>query len=164
MVFAAAENGVIGKNGSIPWTLKDDMKLFREITTGHHVLMGRKTFESIGRPLPNRINLVVSRDPNYSRDGIHTFGSIDEAIIFAALSGETELMVIGGEAIYKEALSVADLVYLTRVHAEVEGDVKFDFEPDSNQWELLDGKKTHYAKDDRNEHPFTHAVYRRSNQ
>lgn len=124
--------------------------------------MGRKTFESIGKPLPNRINLVVSRDPTFKPEGVHVFHSIMEALNFVKGTDETELMIIGGEALFTatELIDVVDKVYLTRVEADVEGDVIFCFDPKPEDWEQV-GLSVHQDKNERNEYPFTHYVYKK---
>jgi dihydrofolate reductase len=159
-VFAASNNHVIGKDNKIPWRLLDDMRLFREITSGHHIVMGRKTFESIGKPLPNRTNIVLSRDTTLKIDGVHVFNNIDDVVRFASERGESELMVIGGAEIYNLTSNIVDKVYYTRVEAEIDGDVKFDFSPDPNIWRLVGEPKIRF-KDDRNDHSFTHLVFER---
>lgn len=125
LIAACSENGVIGRDGDLPWRLPDDLKRFRMLTTGHHVLMGRKTWESIGRALPRRVNLVLSRRPGFAAEGAIVCRSIEEALDHARAAGETELFVIGGEAVYRLALPIAQRLYLTRVHATVEGDARF---------------------------------------
>jgi dihydrofolate reductase len=127
LVVARADNGVIGRAGGLPWRLARDLQRFREITLGKPVVMGRRTFESIGRPLKGRDNIVVSRDPGYSAPGCHvaaSFGAaVDLARRLAGASGATEICVIGGAAIYRAALARGARVYLTEVHMAAEGDV-----------------------------------------
>lgn len=124
-IVAKAENNVIGKNNGLPWHLKDDLLSFKKITMGHHILMGRKTFESIGKALPGRMSLVVSNEPRANSESVLWFNSIFRAIKQAERSGETELFIIGGEKIFKAALSLADRIYLTEIKKNVEGDVYF---------------------------------------
>ena len=123
LVVAAAKNGVIGKDNTLPWSLPADLKHFRDITAGHAVVMGRKTFESIGRPLPNRKNIVITRHTDYHPDGVMVAGSIDEAVAKAQETPlgepEEEIFVIGGGGIFKQAMPLADRIYLTRVEADV---------------------------------------------
>ncbi|HAS41962.1 MAG TPA: diacylglycerol kinase [Microscillaceae bacterium] len=135
IVVAVAENGVIGKNNQLPWRLSSDLKHFKKLTTGHAVLMGRKTYESIGRPLPKRTNLIVTRNQAYQAAGCEVFTSIDQALEFAQKSNETEVFIIGGAQIYQQILPKVDTVYLTKVKAEVVGDAYFDLR-------LLDQFKT----------------------
>ena len=124
-IVAKAENNVIGKNNGLPWHLKDDLQSFKKITMGHHILMGRKTFESIGKPLPGRMSLVISSEPRANTDSVFWFNSIFRAIKQAERNGETELFIIGGEKIFKYALSLVDRIYLTDIKQAVEGDVYF---------------------------------------
>jgi dihydrofolate reductase len=123
VIVAVAENGVIGKDNALPWRLPEDLKHFKAITFGHPVVMGRKTFESIGRPLPGRLNLVVSRNPDYRPEGVTVAASLESAIQKAGAA--QEVFVIGGSALFKEALPKADRVYLTRIHRDFSGDVFF---------------------------------------
>ncbi len=125
LVVAVADNGVIGHRGGLPWHLPGDLRRFRERTMGHHVVMGRLTSASIGRPLPGRTNLVVSRDRSVVVPGCTVVHSFDEAVSLAAAAGERELFVIGGSQLYREALPRADRIYWTEVHASPEGDVYF---------------------------------------
>lgn len=129
LIAAVASNGIIGGNGKLLWRLPRDMKRFKTITTGHHVVMGRKTWESLGRPLPNRTNLVVTRNPDYEAEGAQIVGSIDAALDVARAAYETDLFIIGGEEIYRQSLRGADRIHLTQVHAKYEGDARFpDFD------------------------------------
>ena len=126
LIVAVADNGVIGRNNALPWHLPDDLKYFKRTTMGKPILMGRKTFESIGRPLPGRANIVISTSPDYQAEGIHVVSSLKEALALAediaTIDGAEELMVIGGAQIYAAALPRASRLYLTEVHAKVEGD------------------------------------------
>ena len=121
-IVAKAENNVIGINNKLPWHLKDDLQNFKRLTMGHHMLMGRKTFESIGKPLPGRMSLVISSEPKANDNNVFWFNSIFRAIKHAERSGETELFIIGGEKIFKYALSLVDRIYLT----EVKGDMRHE--------------------------------------
>lgn len=129
MILAAAQNGTIGRNNALPWYLPDDLKYFRAITMGKPVMMGRKTWESIGKPLPGRTNIVVTRDKAYVAQGAVVVASVDEAVEVAKsqalIDGVDELMLIGGAELYKLAESSADRIYLTEVLADVEGDAHF---------------------------------------
>lgn len=131
-----ARNGVIGKDNGMPWRLRDDLRRFRKLTTGHCVLMGRKTFESLGKPLPGRTNIVITRRRDWQAAGTEVCHSLPEALDFARQSGETELFVIGGGEIYTALLPVADRMYLTRVLANVAGDAFFP-EFDEGDWEVF---------------------------
>lgn len=123
LIAAASENNVIGDHGKIPWDIPADMKHFRAITIGKPVIMGRKTYESIGHPLPKRPNIVITRQKGFTAEGCEVVGSLEEAI--EKVERTEEVFVIGGGEIYKDALPRADRVYLTRVHATIEGDAYF---------------------------------------
>lgn len=128
LIVAAADNDVIGRDNAMPWHIPEDFRHFKEVTMGKPCIMGRKTFESIlaslGRPLPGRVNIIVSRK-NFQHEGALTCRDLDEAIDQATKTGATEICVIGGAQIYALALPLADRVYLTRVHQMPEGDAKF---------------------------------------
>lgn len=126
LVVAIARNGVIGRAGGLPWRLSTDLKRFKTITMGKPIIMGRKTWESIGKPLPGRFNVVISRDPAFAAEGGATARSFEEAVAIAKESGAgEEICIIGGGEIYRQALPEADRLYVTHVDAEVEGDVFF---------------------------------------
>lgn len=126
VIVAAADNGVIGCKGELPWHLPEDLRYFKRVTLGKPIVMGRKTFESIGRPLPGRANIVISRNADYRAEGVRVVASLDEALQLAediaANDSVDEVMVIGGAQIYAEALLRADRLYYTAVHGNVEGD------------------------------------------
>ncbi len=128
LVVAVAENGVIGRDNGLPWRLPGDLQYFKRITMGKPLIMGRKTFESIGRPLPGRTNIVVTRDPAWTAEGVVVANSLPRAVDLAqevaATGGAGEVMVIGGAEIYAAALPRADRIYLTEVHAAVDGDAR----------------------------------------
>lgn len=122
VVAAVARNGVIGREGDLPWHLPEDMRRFKELTMGGTLVMGRRTYESIGRPLPGRRTVVVTRQADWSAEGVETAGSLEEAIEKA---GDGQVFVVGGAEVYRRALDVADAMVLTEVDAEPEGDVYF---------------------------------------
>ncbi len=131
LVVALADNGVIGRDGGLPWHLPADLKRFREITWGHPIVMGRRTHESIGRVLPGRLNLVISRDPHCAAAGCVVVPDLEAAL--AAAGAVPEVMIVGGAAVYAAALPRATRLFLTEVHARVDGDVRFpDF--DRSAW------------------------------
>jgi dihydrofolate reductase len=125
LIAAASENNVIGDHGRIPWSIPADLQYFRTQTLGKPVIMGRKTYESIGHPLPKRPNIVITRQEGFSAEGCDVAGSLDQALQVAGCKDAEEVFVIGGGEIYKEALPKADRVYLTRVHTEIAGDAYF---------------------------------------
>jgi dihydrofolate reductase len=124
LVAAVADNGVIGDDGTIPWRIPEDLKHFRAVTRGHPVVMGRLTFESIGRPLPDRTNIVVTRTPGWSAEGVTVVGSVEEALAVAGEGGQ-DVMVIGGAQVYAAAMSAADVQVLTEVHQQPTGDTHY---------------------------------------
>lgn len=129
LIWAMASNGVIGRDNKLPWYLPNDLKYFKQVTTGKPVIMGRKTYDSIGKPLPNRTNIVITRDAGFAIEGVKVVHSLDEAIELAEaeclVNGLDEVIVMGGAQIYEQALPRADRLYVTLVHAEVEGDAVF---------------------------------------
>lgn len=161
IIVAVAENGVIGRGGQLPWHLSADLQRFKRLTMGHTIVMGRRTWESIGRPLPGRRTIVVSRQPDYRIDAMHvaTAVSLDDALQSAASSGDDEAFVIGGAELYREGILRADRLHVTRVRANVEGDTRF---PDVqwNQWQFVTAEE--HSADDRNDHPFAFEVYERT--
>lgn len=157
-IVAVAENGVIGDGADIPWRLSSDLKFFKRTTLNHHVIMGRKTFLSMGRPLPKRTNIVLSRDPFFVGTGIIVARSLEEALELAQEHGETEVFIIGGGEIYRQAMPYIDKVYLTRVAAQPAGDVTFPH-LDEGSW-LRVSQEAHPA-DEKNDHPYTFEVYER---
>ena len=152
-----SENRVIGRGGGLPWHLSDDLRRFKRLTMGHHIVMGRKTYDSIGRPLPGRTSIVVSRDPDYAPEGVLVASSIDQAKRLAA--GDAEVFFIGGAQIYRQILPEVDRIYLTRIHAHVEGDTFFP-DVDFDQWQLIESE--HVPADDK--HPCDHSflIYTRT--
>lgn len=129
MIVAAAENGVIGRDGGMPWHLSSDLKRFRQITMGKPVLMGRRTFQSIGRPLDGRVNVVITSDPDFAPEGVTVARSLEAAlaagVAAAETSGAAEVMVIGGGALYRALIDHADRLYVTHVAAAPDGDTTF---------------------------------------
>lgn len=125
LIVAVAENGVIGRDGGLPWRLSGDLRYFKSVTMGKPIIMGRKTFDSIGRPLPGRPNIVISGNPGFTAEGVDVFGGLEDAVAHAEEMAAGEVMVIGGAGLYAAALDIADRIYLTEVHAAVDGDVTF---------------------------------------
>ena len=136
LVAAVADNGVIGRDGDIPWRIPEDMKHFKAVTSGRPVVMGRVTYESIGRPLPNRTNIVITRSPGWSAEGVTTVGSVDEALEVArevARGSASDVMVIGGARVYEAVIGTADVQVITEVHQSPEGDTFYP-EFDRSAW------------------------------
>ncbi|HHP5489799.1 TPA: type 3 dihydrofolate reductase [Aeromonas veronii] len=158
MIAAMAHDRVIGKDNQMPWHLPADLAHFKRVTLGKPVLMGRKTFESIGRPLPGRRNLVISRNPGYQAEGIEVVGSIEAALALLAGSSVEELMVIGGGHLYAEMLPSADCLYLTQIDLAVEGDTRFPAF-DDGQWQRI-ACESHPA-DEKNPHPYSFEIWQR---
>lgn len=125
IIAAISENRVIGRDNQLPWSIPDDLKRFRQLTTGHPVVMGRRTFESIGRPLPERTNIVVSRNPRFQTEGIVRCGSLGEALSRAGEGGREKIFIIGGGQIYGQTIDLADRLYLTVVRGDFSGDAYF---------------------------------------
>ncbi len=158
MIVAVSENGIIGNAGSLPWRLSRDLRRFKQLTSGHCLIMGRKTFESLPGPLPNRVNIVVSRNPNYQAEGAVVVASIDAALTVAA--HDSEPFIAGGSEIYRLTEQIASRAYVTRVHAHVDGDARFD-DLDSSIWQLL--SEEYHDKDENNSFPMTFLNYQRIN-
>jgi dihydrofolate reductase len=150
LIAAVAQNGVIGRNGALPWRIRDDMRFFVQKTLGHHVITGRKNYEAMGKPLPRRPNIVISRDPGFKAE-CPVVTSLAEALDMARAAGESEAFVIGGAQIYALALPIADIFYRTRVLADVPGDVFFP-SFDAAHWDTR--LESTHAADAQNEHPF----------
>ncbi len=163
LIAALTENYVIGKNNDLPWSLPDDMKYFMQTTKGHPVIMGRKNYDSIPqkfKPLPNRTNIVVTRQSNFMALGCHVVGSVEEALRFAQEKGDAEVFVIGGAEIYKHALPAANRLYLTEIKAVIEGDVFF---PQFNKKEWKEISRTnHPIIDKKHAYAFDYVIYERN--
>ena len=147
IIVAMDANRVIGHENSLPWHLPADLKHFKQITMGKPILMGRKTWESIGRPLPGRTNIVITRDSNYSAEGCIVVHSVEEAL--HAAQGHEEVMVIGGEQLYRQVLPDADRLYITQVEGEFPGDTFFP-ELDMAGWREVE--RSAHARDEKNAH------------
>lgn len=158
MIVAVAQNGVIGRNNELPWHLPEDLKYFKRVTMGKPIIMGRKTFESIGRALPGRLNIVVSRGTPILPDGVKLASSVAEAKSIAHAAGASEAMIIGGAQLYREAAHLADCLYWTEVKAEVEGDAYFDA---VNLTDWIEVERVVHAACDRNQYAYDFVVYHR---
>lgn len=162
IIVAVAENGVIGKDNQLIWHLPDDMRFFKEKTTGHCVLTGRKNYDSIPgkfRPLSNRINLVVTRQKDYQAPGAIVFNSIADAVSYAREKNESELFIIGGAEIYSQMLDICTRIYLTRVHHSFDGDTYFNAQIDKLGFELKDS--VYHAADEKHKFDFTFETWER---
>lgn len=157
IIVAASANNVIGAQGDLPWRLSDDLKRFKAMTMGKPIVMGRKTWESIGRALPGRQNIVVTRQPGFQAAGCDVVASSQAAL--AAADGADEIMVIGGSQVYALFLPDAERLYLTRVHAEIEGDAFFP-EIDASDWQLVSDES--HSADDRNAFDYSFRTYERT--
>ena len=158
-IVATDRNRVIGKDDDIPWHLPADLKYFKRRTLNHHIIMGRKTFESIGRPLPKRTNIVVTRNPFFMASKCLVAGSLQEAIELARNNGENEAFIIGGGTIYEQAMPLIDRLYLTEVDLAVEGGEVFFPEPDAAIWEEVSAEA--HLPDEKNPHAYTFRILER---
>lgn len=156
LVVAMDKNRVIGIDGGLPWHLSTDLKYFRDITMGKPIIMGRKTYESIGRPLPGRRNIVVTRNDQLEAPGCDVVTSLDAAL--ELVQDVPEVMMVGGASLYLDTLLMADHIYMTEVHAEVEGDTWFP-EIDQKQWREV--SRTAFSADEKNEYDYSFVVYER---
>jgi dihydrofolate reductase len=155
LIVAVDERRGIGIDGHLAWHLSTDLKRFKSITMGHHLIMGRKTYDSIGRPLPGRTMIVVTRNPEFRAEGCLVANSLDEALDIARQGGENEVFIIGGGEIFAQALGVADRLYLTQVHSTTKADVFFP-EFDAEEWIELQSEE--HGADVKNDHPTTFKV------
>jgi dihydrofolate reductase len=160
IIAALSTNNVIGRDNGVPWRQSTDMKRYKALTLGHHLITGRKTYESVGRPLPGRITVVITRDPEYHAEGVIVAGSLEEGLRIGEESGDDEVFINGGAQIYDQSMHRADRMYLTRVHAEVEGDAYFPDFDDVSEWRLVDSE--HFEADEKNEFPFSFLTYERA--
>ncbi len=161
MIAAIGENNVIGKDNELVWDLPDDMKFFMKTTTGHPVIMGRKNYESIPkkyRPLPNRTNIIVTRQNDYSAPGALVVHDLESALSLAKDHDDSEIFIIGGGQIYDLGLPFANTMYLTEIHASFEGDTFF---PSFDRKEWTEISRVHHGKDDRHAYSFDFVIYQR---
>jgi dihydrofolate reductase len=156
IIAAMAGNRVIGRNNRLPWKLPADLKRFKTLTMGHYLLVGRKTYESIGRPLPGRTMVVITRQENYASSGVCVAHSFEEALQMAA--GNEEIFIAGGAQIYEQALPRADRLYLTRIHGAFQGDTYFP-RFDESKWRLI--SRTDREADEENSYPCSFLLYER---
>lgn len=156
LIVAMARNRVIGVNNTLPWHLPADLKHFKALTMGHHIVMGRKTYESIGKLLPGRTSVVVTRNTDYVQPGVVVVNSLEAAI--PACGNVEEIFVIGGAELYCQAITLADRIYLTEIDADVSGDAHFT-EFNTMQWQ--ETGRVNHAPDEKNQYPYHFVVYDR---
>ncbi|GGM78945.1 dihydrofolate reductase [Dyadobacter beijingensis] len=143
IIVAAAGNGAIGKDNQLLWRLPDDLKRFKQLTLGHPMIMGRKTFESIGKPLPGRTSIVITRNADFAFEGVVVVHSLEEALEKAEAIDPEEVCIVGGGEIYRQAQAIATDIYLTKVHTDIEGDTFFEIDQ-PGAWEETE-RVTHEA-------------------
>jgi dihydrofolate reductase len=157
IIVAASENNVIGRDNQLPWHLPADLKYFKQTTMGKPVIMGRKTFESVGRPLPGRPNIIITRQEDYAREGIIVTASLQEALDAAHAFEVDEVFITGGSQVFEQAIpTLVQRIYLTRIHAKVEGDAFFP-ELDREQWQLISSDPR--PADEKHAYAFTFEVW-----
>lgn len=161
-IVAVGRNGVIGKDNQLPWYLPADLAYFKRTTLGHCILMGRNTFRGLGRPLPKRTNIVITRDPYFTADGVLTAHSMEDALGIAYDLGETEAFVIGGGEIFRESADLWDRLYLTEVAVSVDGADVFFPELDMTDWHEV--WREEHAPDEKNEWAYTFRVLERRDE
>ena len=155
LILAASDNNIIGHDNQMPWHLSNDLKRFKSLTFGHPVIMGRKTFESLGRPLPGRQNIVITRNADYTAAGCDVVSSIEDALDM--VSGHDEVFIIGGGQIYTQMWEKADNLYLTRVHTMIEGETSV---PEiTDYW--MEVSRESYDADEKNQYPYTFIDYKK---
>lgn len=152
LLVAMDQSRGIGINNGLPWHLSADLKRFKSLTMGHHMIMGRRTYESIGIPLSGRTTIIVTHDPDYHAQGCLVSNSIEEALALAEARGEEEAFIIGGGEIFSQVLAHADRIYLTQVHAQVEADAFF---PEFNEQQWTEVEAFHQPADEKNQYPST---------
>lgn len=162
MMVAKASNNVIGRNNKLPWYLPNDLKYFKQVTFGKPVIMGRKTWESLKGPLPGRTNIVITRQPDYQAEGAKVVSTVDDAITMAEnvafIEGQEEAVIMGGAEIYALALAQAERLYLTEVHADVDGDTFFP-EYDTSEWQEI--AREDFSAEGPNPYDYSFVVYQR---
>jgi dihydrofolate reductase len=156
LIVAASENGVIGLDGDLPWHLSEDLKQFKKLTLGHHIVLGRKTFDSIGRLLPGRTTVILTTNRSYQCEGAVVCHSLDE--LAKVIADDDEPFIVGGAELYRQTLSFARTLFLTRVHTTLVGDATFEFEP--TEWSLVASER--FSKGPKNDFDFTMEKYVRS--
>lgn len=158
LVVAKSDNNIIGRDNQLIWRLSNDLKHFKQITTGHPVIMGRKTFDSVGRPLPNRTNIVITRNPDWKAEDVLVAFSVQEAIEIAQ-NLDPEIFIIGGGNIYQQSMDIADVIEVTEVHHQFEGDAFFP-NIDQNIWKEV--SRESFQKDEKNEFDYSFVRYKKN--
>ncbi len=156
IIVAISQNGIIGRELDLPWHISADLKRFKALTMGHHIVMGRKTYESIGRLLPGRTTVIITRQSDYQIPGAIVVNSVEQAL--AVAGDDQETFIVGGSQIYNLVLSLVDTLYITRVHADVEGDTRLDA-IDWSAWECESSER--HSADEKNDHEYSFEIYRR---
>lgn len=160
IIAALSTNNVIGRDNGLPWHISTDLKRLKTLTMGHHFIMGRKTFDSIGRPLPGRTIIAITRQKDYAPPGIVVVHTLEDAIRIAEEAGDHEAFIGGGAEIFEQSIHRADRMYLTRVHADVEGDTYFPDFDDVSEWHLTDAE--HFDAGEKDDYPFSFLTYDRA--
>jgi dihydrofolate reductase len=164
IIAAVATNGVIGRDGKLPWHLSKDLRRFKRLTMGHTLVMGRRTWESIGRPLPGRRTVVVTRQANYQidADNVQVAAGLDDALDIARAAGDDETFIVGGAELYRAAIPLADRLYFTEVAADVDGDTYFPLNLDSFDWDSWENVETEaHEADAQNDYAFIFVTFQR---
>jgi dihydrofolate reductase len=159
IIAALTTNNVIGRDNGLPWRQSTDLKRLKNLTMGHHMIMGRKTWDTLGKPLPGRTNVVITRRDDFQAEGAIVVKSVEEAIDLVEKSGDDEPFIGGGSEIFKLAMHRADRMYLTRIHVELEGDTFFPDFDDVTEWHLTDSE--HFEADEKNQYPYSFLTYER---
>ncbi len=160
IIVAISTNHVIGVDNKLPWHLPADLQYFKTLTIGHPILMGRKTYDSIGRPLPNRENIIITQNRTFHSNNLIIKHSIEEAIDYCIEKGYEDVFIIGGDGIYKQTISIADTLYITRVDINIENGTAFFPEIDKDKWKLISSDSR--TKDDKNKYNYTFEVYEKT--
>lgn len=158
LVVAASTNNVIGKDNQLIWHLPNDLKFFKNTTWGFPTIMGRKTYEALNKPLPGRTNIVITRNPGWKADGVTTAGSLDDAIAKGYETNAKQIFIIGGGEIFAQSVPIADSIYITRVHATLEGDAFFP-EIDEDKWALVSNED--FPADEKHAYPYSFQLWKK---
>lgn len=158
IIVAKAENNVIGKENDLIWHLPADQKYFRKTTYGHYVIMGRKTYQSLAKPLPGRVNIIITRNTEFKAEGAVVFDQFEKALEFAESQNQQEVFILGGGEIYKKSLPLMDKLYITEINESFEGDTYFP-EIDTTGWQ--EESRHHHPADDENPYDFDFVIYSR---